>query len=130
MTSSELIYRCACKANKGFVGTPEYSAKWLGSKRKSFKIYENKITCGSWVLPFEEINSATLFKTKQWFIPVEVLGLVTEKEGYQFGFNPWSHPTKHMNFPIPEQRVRLGYSTFSIALRVILVGMAIVYFAS
>ena len=130
MVSSEPKYRCFCKAIKGVDGTPEYSAKWIGAKRASFKVYEDKIACGSWVLPYDEIESATLFSTKQWFIPVEVLMLITKTESYQFGFNPWSHPTKHITFPMSKQRVRLGYSTFSIAIRVVLVGAAIAYFAS
>jgi hypothetical protein len=79
-------------------------------------------------LPFDEITSATLFKTKQWFIPVEVLKLVTKTESYQFGFNPWAHPTDYMKFPISEQRIGLGYSTFSILIRVALVGAAVAYF--
>ncbi len=130
MASSKLKYSCFCKAIKGVDSTPEYSAKWIGSKRESFKVYEDKISCGSWVVPFDEIDSATLFKTKQWFIPAEVLQLITKTESYQFGFNPWSRPTVHMNIPMSEQRVRLGYSTFSIAIRVVLVGVAIAYFAS
>lgn len=130
MVSTNPKYSCLCKAIKGADGTPEYSPKWIGSKRASFKVYENKIVCGSWVLPYDEIVSATLFKTKQWFIPVKVLKLVTETESYQFGFNPWSHPTAHMNIPISEKRIRLGYSKVSIALRVVLVGAAVAYFAS
>lgn len=127
MALSELKYRCVCKAIKGVDGGPEYSAKWVGAKRASFKVYEDQITCGSWVLSFDDITSATLFKTKQWFIPVEVLKLVTKSESYQFGFNPWAHPTDHMNIPFSEQRVRLGYSAFSIVIRVVLVGIAIAY---
>lgn len=130
MAPSEPNYRCMCKAIKGAGGTPEYSAKWIGSKRALFKVYEEQIDCGSWVIPFDEITSATLFKTKQWFIPVEVLKLVTTTESYQFGFNPWSHPTDHLNVPISEQHVGLGYSTFSITLRIVIVGAVIAYFLS
>ncbi|MFD1156952.1 hypothetical protein [Roseovarius aestuarii] len=129
MASSELKYRCVCKAIKGVDGGPKYSAKWVGAKRASFKVYEDQIACDSWVLPFDEITSATLFKTKQWFIPVEVLKLATKTDSYQFGFNPWAHPTDHMNVPISEQRVRLSYSAFSIAIRVVLVGAVIAYLA-
>lgn len=128
MSTPNLKYRCLCKAIKGVDGSPEYSAKWIGSKRAHFNVYEDQITCGSWVLPFEEIISATLFKTKQWFIPVGVLKLVTKTESYQFGFNPWSHPLDHIDIPISEKRVRLGYSTISVVLRVVLVGLAIAYF--
>ena len=127
MAPSKLKYRCFCKAIQNADGSPEYSAKWMGAKGAIFKVYENEIACGSWSIPFEEITSATLFHTKQWFIPVKVLRLVTETNSHQLGFNPWAKPTDHMVIPISEEHVRLRYSAFSIGIRVVLVGAAIVY---
>ena len=91
-------------------------------------MFEDRVECGSWKFPFSEVTSATVFRTKQWFIPMTVLELVTENNSFQFGFNPWSDPIRHMNISMSEQNVRLKYSTFSLGTRVVLLLAVIWYF--
>lgn len=129
MASTEITYRCFSKAVKGADAKTGHSAQWSGSKRASFTVYEDKIACGPWVIPLNEIKSATLFKTKQWFLPGKVLKIITTTDSYQFGFNAWSNPAELINIPISERRMRLGFPTYSILSKLALVGVAIAYFA-
>ena len=47
--------------------------------------------------------------------------LTTDSATYQFGFNPWARPYNHLGLELIEERIRLKYSPFSIALRVAVV---------
>lgn len=114
-------YKCFCKATNREDKEPRYSHNWVAAKRAFFKVFDDRIECGSWVIPFSEIKSAHLYKTKQMFIPVKVLQLVTEKGSFQFGFNPWANPFKHLNIEYEQSEIKLGYSTYSMVVRVLLV---------
>ena len=114
-------YKCFCKATNREDKEPRYSHNWVAAKRAFFKVFDDRIECGSWNIPFSEIKSAHLYKAKQMFIPVNVLQLVTEKGNFQFGFNPWANPFKHLSIEYEQSEIKLGYSTFSIVVRVLLV---------
>lgn len=66
-----------------------------------------------------EIKNATIYKTKQMFIPVNILELETEKETFQFGFNPWANPFKFLKLDYKIKNVKLGMSKFSLILRIV-----------
>jgi hypothetical protein len=55
------------------------------------------------------------------FIPVKVLQLITKKGKYQFAFNPWADPFKYLSIKCEQSEIKLGYSTYSIMIRVFLV---------
>lgn len=55
------------------------------------------------------------------FIPVLVLKLVTPERSYQFGFNPWANPVAYLPIETREEKIRLKYSVFSTAIRIMLV---------
>lgn len=114
-------YKCFCKATSREDKEPRYSHNWVAAKRAYFKIFDDRIECGSWNIPFSEIKSAHLYKAKQMFIPVNVLQLVTEKGNFQFGFNPWANPFKHLSIEYEQSKIKLGYSKYSIVVRVLLV---------
>ena len=115
------LYQCWCKATNREAGLPRYSANWIGAKRAWFKVYPDHVQCGSWTIPLDKVRSAVLYQARQWFIPVPVLMLTTDSATYQFGFNPWARPYKHLGLELTEERIRLKYSPFSIALRVAVV---------
>jgi len=114
-------YKCFCKATSREDKEPRYSHNWVAAKRAYFKIFDDRIECGSWNIPFSEIKSAHLYKAKQMFIPVNVFQLVTEKGNFQFGFNPWANPFKHLSIEYEQSKIKLGYSKYSIVVRVLLV---------
>lgn len=120
--SSSHTYRAWCKATRNEQTTPRYSHHWVNAKRTWFKIFEDRIECGSWIIPKEDIQKVIAYRTKQMFIPVMVLQITTQQGRYHFGFNPWSNPVSHLQLPVEEQTVRLKYSAFSIVLRVLICG--------
>jgi len=114
-------YRCFCKATNREGEEVRFSHNWTIAKRGFFKVYEDRIECGSWNIPFSEVESAHFYKAKQMFIPVKVLQLVTVKGKYQFAFNPWANPFKHLGIEYKQSEIKLVYSTYSIVIRVFLV---------
>lgn len=61
-----------------------------------------------------------MYEARQWFIPVFVLSVETSSRNYRFGFNPWTAVASHLPFDFRREKVRLGYSAFSIGLRMAL----------
>jgi hypothetical protein len=114
-------YKCFCKATNREDQEPRYSHNWVAAKRAMFKVFDDRVECGSWNIPLSDVKSAHLYKTTQMFIPVNVLQFVTEKGSYQFGFNPWASPFKHLGIKYEQSEIKLGYSTYSVVVRVLLV---------
>ncbi|MEZ4594186.1 MAG: hypothetical protein R3D55_24050 [Chloroflexota bacterium] len=61
-----------------------------------------------------------LFKTKQMLFSAHILQIETTEKNYQVGFNPWVNPIEHIPLEIRQEEVRMKYSYFSIATRLIL----------
>ena len=119
--SQKPIYKCWCKATSREDNEPRYSQNWVTSKRAWFKAYRDRIECDSWVIPFSEVTKAVIYNTRQMFVPVQVLQLITEKGNFQFAFNPWASPSKHLTLDVRQEDIRLKYSLFSIVVRVLIV---------
>ena len=119
--TDEPIYKCWCKATNREKSGPRYSKSWVVSRRAWFRIYRDRIDCSGWVIPYPEVNEAIMYNTRVMFIPVQVLELVTDTGRYQFGFNPWASPSRHLPFEISQQNLRIRYSPFSIVVRLLAV---------
>lgn len=119
-TTETPLYRCLCKATNRETGSPRYSLNWATSRRAYFKVFADRVECGSWIILFNQIERATRFRTKQWFIPISVLEIRTSTSTYQFGYNPWANPFAHLPVPMTEETVALKYSIFSLGARVLL----------
>jgi hypothetical protein len=116
------------KGTKREDSEPRYSQNWVFARRGSFSIYDEKIICGDWIILFKDIKKLIIYRTKQFFMNVTVLHFITEKENYQFGFNPWAYPEKYlMKLKPEEEAVKLKYSLFSIILRIIIFVGLLVY---
>lgn len=69
---------------------------------------------------------AILYASRWWLVlKVRVLELHTGGKTYQFGFNPWAHPERHLNLELERQSVRIGHSPFSVLVRVVVVGYVV-----
>jgi hypothetical protein len=115
-----LLYRTWTKGTAGETGLPRYSADWALARRAWFKCYADRVECGDWVIQAADVRDAVLYDTRQWFLPVFVLAVLTDARTYQFGFNPLSRVASHLPFSIRRECVRLGHSPFSIAVRLLL----------
>jgi len=114
------LYKCWCKASQREDKEPRYSHNWVVARRGWFRIYTDRVACGSWTIPYSTVTEAILYKTAQWFLPGRVLYLVTENGSYQFGFNPWVSPQDYLNLDMEEKEMRIRYSPFSVSLRILL----------
>lgn len=117
----ELVYRCWTKATNRESGSPRRSWNWATSRRAWFKVFGDRVECGSWKVPFDSIRRAVVYRGKSSLLPVRVLHLEAESGTYQFGFNPWVKIELRLPFEFEMQDVRFGYSTFSLLLRIVLV---------
>jgi hypothetical protein len=117
---NEPLYIAWVKGTTGEIGPPRYSANWSIARRGWFKVFPDRVECGDWVIPSEDIREATLFEARQWFIPVYVLSLATKERTWQFGFNGWSRIASYLPFSVKRERVRLRYSAFSVGIRALL----------
>lgn len=115
---SEPRYKCWTKGIAGESGELRRGAAWVGARRAWFRVFDDRIECGDWTIASSSIKEAVLFEARQWLIPVFVLRLTTMDTTYQFGFNPWCRVAQHLHFVVERRRVRLGYSAFSIVLRI------------
>ena len=110
------------KGDKGI----EQGLHWVTSQRAVVLLTDKKIKCGQWDIPLENIETAQLLKINSLFGPGQVLKLKTKDEiHYQFGmqFNPeW---TNQSVLPLTLEQGQIRTSTFSLIMRLILVGYII-----
>ena len=118
-------YRCMTKATDRESGDPQRSFNWALSKRGFLRVYEDRIECGRWQIRADEVTEATLFRIRGNLLGGYVLQVRTGERTYQFGLNPWVRIADHLPFPFTETTVKLGYSRFSVVLRIAVVGYLI-----
>jgi hypothetical protein len=106
----------------------EYGMGWVTARRSFLSVFQDRLECGDWHIPYHTITQAVLFKTRQMFIPCYILKIRTEESAYQFGLNGNKFWATELPFPVAREKGRLKYSKFSIAVRVILVAALIWYF--
>jgi len=110
-------YRCWTKATNAELGPPRRSAHWLVARRDWFCVFQDRIECGDWIIRREDVGEAVLYRTRSLFMPVSVLSVLTGKETFQFGFNPWVRIRDRLPFDVREERVTMRHSAFSLVTR-------------
>lgn len=122
-TLEEPVYTCLPKGSNREAGVPRRSAHWVTARRARFRVYSDRVEAGDWRIPYQDVERAVLYRMPYLpFVEARVLELEAAGQTYQFGFNPWAHPEAHLPIAVEEEQARLGYSAFSIAARVVLVG--------
>jgi len=123
---AEYIYQCWTKASDKIQGEIERSHKWALARRDWFRVYSDRITCGNWIINNSDIKDATIFEGKQLFITVRILRIKVADKTYHFSFNPWCKVDQHLTFKAKTEQIgKIGYSRFSIFVRIILIGFII-----
>lgn len=123
----EPIYRCLTKGVKGASEAFEYGVSWVAARRSFLSVFQDRLECGDWTIPYEAMTQAVLFQTHQMWIPCYILKIQTADACYQFGLNGGKFWAGELPFPVTREAGRLQYSTFSIVLRVLLVVALIWY---
>lgn len=117
----DMLHRCMTKATIAEGNDLRHSLNWALSRRAFLKVYPDRLECGDWIIPYHEMNEAILFRTRQLFIPCCVLRVKARGRIYQFGLNPGRFWAGELPFPTRRETASLGYSWFSIAIRVAVV---------
>lgn len=109
----------------------KYGPNWITSRRGSLKVFDDHFECGNWRIDYSEIKNAALYSFRSFFlrIPGYILTVDTEDRTYHFGLNGWGRFWKsELPFDAKREKGKLGFTWFSIVVRLILVGY-IGYFA-
>jgi len=124
----ELLYRCITKGVRGAPEEFERGLKWVTSRRGSLKVFADRLECGDWLISYSELEDAVLFETSSMFIPCFVLKVRTAQGSFQFGLNGNKFWKGDLPFEAKRDKGRLGYSPFSIAIRLVAITVLAWYF--
>jgi hypothetical protein len=87
----------------------KHGPNWALSRRAILKVFDDRLECGDWKVPFSEISEAKLYSIRSTlFIPGYVLQIQTHEQAYHFGLNWGSFWTKELPFPVKRERGKLG----------------------
>jgi len=116
-----VLYKCMTKATTTEGGDICRSFNWVVSRRAMLKVTDEALVCSDWCIPYKDIDEAVLFSISQMFIPGYVLRVQSKGTIYQFGLNWGKFWKGELPFHVRREKARLGYSWYSIAVRIILV---------
>lgn len=123
---SKLLYKCMTKATTAEGDQIRHSLSWAVSRRGSLKVYSDRLECGDWVIPNSEIQKAVLTSVRSTlFLPGYILRVETKEKSYQFGLNGGRFWKSELPFLVVRESGSLGFSGFSVAIRIILVATLI-----
>lgn len=118
----KLLHKCLTKATSAEGDQLQYGPNWAISRRAFLKVYDDRFECGDWMIPFSTFTRATLYSIRPTLgIPGYVLKLETQDKTYHFGLN-WGRFWKgELPFVVTREKGKMGYSAFSVVIRVILI---------
>ena len=127
-SDAEPLYRCMTKGVKGAAEEFKYGMKWITARRAFLKVYQDRIECGDWILPYSAFEEAVLFQTRSGLIPCFILKIRTSNNAFQFGLNGNKFWKGDLPFDVVREKGRLKYSWFSIVFRFLLVAALVWHF--
>jgi hypothetical protein len=121
----ELLHKCMTKATTAEGDQRCHGPNWLLSRRGILRVFDDHLECGDWQIEYPEITNAVLYSFRSLFlrIPGYILTVESLDRTYHFGLNGWGRFWKdELPFHAKREKGKLGFTWFSIALRVVLVG--------
>ena len=115
----ELLHECVTKATTSEGQDIRRSLSWVVSRRAQLQLTDEALVCGDWTIPYKEIDDALLFTTRTLLKRAYVLRVKTGQRVYQFGLNYRPFWESDLPFPVRREAGSLGYSWFSIAVRLV-----------
>ena len=122
---SRLLHKCMTKAIIANGAHPGSSLRWATSRRAFLKVLTDRLECRDWVIPYDDLEEATLFHGAGLLFPAYVLRVRTKQRTYQFGLNPWRYWRGPLPFPVTRERRSPGRTFLVWAVR----GLAAAAFA-
>jgi hypothetical protein len=122
---SNLLHKCMTKATTAEGDQRKYGPNWLTSRRGSLKVFDDRLECGDWRINYAEVQRAVLLSFRSFFlrVPGYILTVETADRKYHFGLNGWGRFWKgDLPFEAERENGTLGFTWFSIALRIVLAG--------
>lgn len=117
------LYRCLTKATISAGDQRQYGPRWVTARRALLRVYDDRLECGNWKIPYAQVTDAVLYSFRSSFfrIPGYILTVTTSEKTYHFGLNGWGKFWKgEFPFPVRRERGQLKFTWFSIAVRVLL----------
>lgn len=126
----ERLHRCMTKATTAEGDDVRHSLSWVLARRALLEVWPDRLVCGDWTIRYDEIRGAVLFSVRSSFlIPGYVLRIRHGKDIYQFGLN-WGRFWKgDLPFHVRREKATLGYSPWSLSVRIVIVGLLLWQFA-
>ncbi len=121
VSGNQPLYSCWCRGTDKETGEPRTSINWVLSRRAMFRVYDDRVECGDWIILFSDVKKAIAYKAKQWPRTANFIHLETENRNFQFVFPFVGNPAKHMNLELTEQNVKLQQGPITIVLRLAVV---------
>ncbi|MDA3936332.1 MAG: hypothetical protein PF636_05635 [Actinomycetota bacterium] len=117
----QALHECMAKATSAEGDQLQYGVNWSLSRRALLKVYRDRLECGDWTIPYDEVQDATLFSIRQMFIPGYVLKVSTNAAVFHFGLNPGRYWRGRLPFEVKREKGTLCYTPLSIAIRIALI---------
>lgn len=114
------IHKCMTKAVVAQGDQMECGPSWVMSRRVSLRLFDDRLECGDWIIPYAEIRDATLssFRTPILRIPGFVLAVRTDTKTYHFGLSNGDFWNGELPFDVERRKASLRLSLFSLLARV------------
>lgn len=123
-----LLHKCMTKATTAEGDALRHSQNWVMARRATLQVWDDRLVCGDWTIPYSTIREAVLISIRStFFIPGYVLRVRTDDRTYQFGLNPGRFWRGELPFPVSRERGRLAYSPFSLIVRLVILGYILHY---
>ena len=129
LSHTGLVYKAQTKAIRGHSGPPVRGANWVASRRGHFVIEEDTVGVGDWVFSVDQVSAPVMWRLPfMFFWKMSALEFHVDGTPYQFGFNPWARVLENLPFECEVKDARVGWSTFSIVIRRVLLVAALLIF--
>lgn len=125
---SKLLHSCMAKATTAEGEQLQYGPNWVLARRATLKIFDDHLECGDWSVPYEQMQSATLYSIRSFLlVPSYVLQVNTTEKQYHFGLNWGAFWKEELPFKVNREKGKVKYSKFSIVVRLLLLSYVIYY---
>lgn len=120
----------AADASKGIITSNDQdiqrSLDWVTSQRAVVMLTDNKLICGKWIIPLDNIVTAKLLKINSLFGGGQVLKIQTKDyTNYQFGMQLNPEWTNQQALPLTLEKGQVKQSAYSIIVRLIAIAFLI-----